>query len=103
MPKTIHFEGNHERTNLHACQNGDAIRLEYDPEMPREVEPLMGWTSSGDMKSQIKLRFGSKEEAIHYAERNGLAYRVEEPAAAARKIQSYSDNFKSSRLGQWTH
>jgi hypothetical protein len=63
----------------------------------------MGWTSSGDMKSQIRLRFGSKEEAIAYAERNGLAYRVEEASVAKRKIQSYSDNFKSSRLGQWTH
>jgi len=90
-----------------ATQSGSARTklwvLEFDPEMPREVEPLMGWTSSGDMKSQIRLRFGSKEEAIHYAERNGLAYRVEEPAAVTRKIQSYSDNFKSSRLGQWTH
>jgi hypothetical protein len=90
-----------------ATQSGTARTkvwvLEFDPEMPREVEPLMGWTSSGDMKSQIRLRFGSKEEAIAYAERNGLAYRVEEPLPATRKIQSYSDNFKSSRLGQWTH
>jgi hypothetical protein len=77
--------------------------LEFDAEAPREVEPLMGWTSSGDMKSQIRLRFGSKDEAIAYAERNGLAYRIEEPAHTTRKIQSYSDNFKSSRLGQWTH
>ncbi len=90
-----------------ATQSGTARTklwvLEFDPEMPREVEPLMGWTSSGDMKSQIRLRFGSKEEAVAYAERNGLAYRIEEPLPAARKIQSYSDNFKSSRLGQWTH
>jgi hypothetical protein len=90
-----------------ATQSGTALSnlwiLEFDPETPREVEPLMGWTSSGDMKSQIRLRFGSKEEAVAYAERNGLAYRVEEASAAKRKIQSYSDNFKSSRLGQWTH
>jgi hypothetical protein len=77
--------------------------LEFDAETPREVEPLMGWTSSGDMKSQIRLKFGSREEAIAYAERNGLAYRVEEPPVTLRKIQSYSDNFKSSRLGLWTH
>ena len=50
--------------------------------MPRQIEPLMGWTSSTDMKSQIRLRFDSKEEAIAYAQRNGIAYRVEEPKAA---------------------
>ena len=53
--------------------------LEYEPEQPRSIEPLMGWTSSGDMKAQVKLKFDSKEEAIAYAERNGIAYRVEEP------------------------
>jgi len=77
--------------------------LEFEPESPREIEPLMGWTSSGDMKSQISLRFGTKDEAISYATRNGLAFRVEEPTVALRKVQSYSDNFKSTRLKQWTH
>ena len=47
--------------------------LRYEPESPRAADPLMGWTSSSDMKSQIKLTFDSKEEAIAYAERNGLA------------------------------
>ena len=65
----------------------------------------MGWTSSSDMKSQIKLSFGSKEEAIAYCERNGIAYRVEEPKPATgwRRIASYADNFKTNRLGLWTH
>jgi hypothetical protein len=57
----------------------------------------MGWTSSSDMKSQVKLRFDSKEEAIAYAARNGVAYRVEEPKLGARKIVSYSDNFAQPR------
>jgi hypothetical protein len=79
--------------------------LIYDRASPREIEPLMGWTSSSDMKSQIKLRFDTKEEAIDYAKRNGVAYRVEEPRPnnASRRIVSYSDNFKTSRIGQWTH
>ena len=46
--------------------------LEYEPEKPREIEPLMGWTSSGDMKWQMRLRFGDKEEAIAYAKRMAL-------------------------------
>ncbi len=77
--------------------------LVYEPEAAMQVEPLMGWTSSGDMKRQITLRFTSKEEAVAYAERNGIAYRVEEPKPVVQKVFSYSDNFKSSRLGQWTH
>ena len=78
--------------------------LEYEPEQPREIEPLMGWTSSGDMRSQIKIWFDSKEEALAYAARNGIVARVVEPAQdAVRRPLSYSDNFRSTRLGQWTH
>ncbi|SFK29005.1 ETC complex I subunit [Methylocapsa palsarum] len=90
-----------------ATQSGQARTklwvLEFEPAEAREIEPLMGWTSSGDMKSQVRLKFGSKEEAIAYAQKNGLTYRVEEPKLHPRTIQSYSDNFKSTRLGQWTH
>jgi ETC complex I subunit conserved region len=90
-----------------AMQSGSAKStrwlLEYDAESDRLVEPLMGWTSSGDMKSQIKLWFDSKEDAVTYATRNGIAFRVEEPREATRKAVSYSDNFKYTRQGQWTH
>ena len=77
--------------------------LDFEPEQPREIEPLMGWTSSGDMKQQIRLWFGSKEEAVAYAERNGLAYRIEEPTPRSKRAMAYSDNFKPTRVGQWTH
>ena len=77
--------------------------LEFEPEAPREIDPLMGWTSSGDMRQQVRLWFGSREEAISYAQREGLAYRVEEPKQTKRRVMSYSDNFKSTRIGQWTH
>ncbi|MDZ5448859.1 ETC complex I subunit [Labrys sp. ZIDIC5] len=90
-----------------AMQSGSAKTkdwlLEFEPEEPRSVEPLMGWTSSGDMKQQVKLHFATKEEAIAYATRNGIAYQIFEPQEATTKILSYSDNFKVSRIGQWTH
>ncbi len=89
-----------------AAQSGQAKEywlLEYAPESARQIEPLMGWTSSSDMKAQVKLRFETKEAAIAYAEANGLAYRVEEPKLATRKTVSYSDNFKTSRLEPWSH
>ena len=77
--------------------------LVYEPSSAMQVEPLMGWTSSGDMNRQINLRFSAREEAVAYAERNGIAYRVEETKPIERKVLSYSDNFKSGRRGQWTH
>ena len=90
-----------------ATQSGKAATklwvLVYEPESAMEVEPLMGWTSSGDMNRQITLRFASKDEAIAYAERNSIVYRVEDPKPVAPKVFSYSDNFKSTRRGQWTH
>ena len=45
----------------------------------------MGWTSSGDTRQQMRLWFDSKEEAIAYATREGIAYRVEEPQEPKRR------------------
>jgi hypothetical protein len=91
------------RTAMQSAQAKDKWLLEFEPERPRQIEPLMGWTSSTDMKSQIKLRFDTKEEAIAYANRNGIVYRVEEPKEAARKVVSYSDNFRTNRAVPWSH
>jgi hypothetical protein len=95
------------RPAKNAMQSGKAKTerwlLEYEPEAPRQTEPLMGWTSSGDMKSQLKLWFDTQAEAEEYATRNDIAYRVETPREVARKGLSYSDNFRYNRIGQWTH
>ena len=77
--------------------------LDFEPAAPREIDPLMGWTSSRDMRQQVKLSFDTKEEAIAYAERNGIAYAVHEPASRKPKPKSYADNFKYGRIGSWTH
>ena len=90
-----------------AMQSGTAKTrewlLEYEPETARVVEPLMGWTSSTDMKSQIQLRFATREEAIAYCEREGIAYQVFEPKEPARRSMAYVDNFAFQRRGLWTH
>jgi hypothetical protein len=90
-----------------AMQSGtaktDRWLLEYEPERAREIEPLMGWTSSVDMKSQIKLWFDTEAEAVAYATRNGIPFRVEQPNEPRRRSMAYADNFKFSRVGQWTH
>ncbi|MCF1503096.1 ETC complex I subunit [Afifella sp. H1R] len=77
--------------------------LEFEPETPRSIEPLMGYTASSDMRSQVRLRFPSKEEAVAYAQRNKIAYRVYEPKEKKRATISYSDNFKFNRQVPWTH
>ena len=91
------------RSAMQSGQAKDSWILEYEPEAPRVIEPLMGWTSSGDMRAQVKLKFDTKEEAIAYAQRSGVAYRVEEPKPTTRKIISYSDNFQPNRIVPWSH
>ena len=90
-----------------AMQSGTANTkewvLDYEPEQPRQIEPLMGWTSSGDMRQQVRLRFDSEQEAIAYAERHGIRYQLSEPKRAARRGISYSDNFAFKRSDPWTH
>jgi hypothetical protein len=90
-----------------AMQSGKAKTkrwlLEFEQEKPRSVEPLMGWTSSSETKQQVKLWFDTREAAIAYAERNGIAYTVTVAPDSKVPTLSYSDNFKTSRIGQWTH
>lgn len=90
-----------------AMQSGTARTkkwvLEFEPEEAREVEPLMGWTSSRDMKSQIRMGFAEKEEAVAYARKHGIAFQVFEPKTRKHKAKSYSDNFRYGRTTAWTH
>lgn len=77
--------------------------LEFEPEEPREIEPLMGYTSSGDMRQQIRLRFETLEDAEAYARRQGLAYTIQQPHESAPKRVAYPDNFRNDRRQPWTH
>lgn len=77
--------------------------LEHEPAAAREIDPLMGWTSSTDMGGQVRLSFATREEAVAYAERNGLAYEVIEPQPRKPIRKAYADNFKFGRVGLWTH
>jgi hypothetical protein len=69
----------------------------------RDADPLMGWTSSGNTRQQVMLRFDTKEEAIAYAQREGFAYVVEEPKPQRLQVKAYADNFRYDRVGRWTH
>ena len=77
--------------------------LDYEPETPREIEPLMGWTASGDMCQQVRLRFDTPEEAVAYCGRHGIPYQLFQENPPARRVISYSDNFAFKRRDAWTH
>jgi NADH dehydrogenase len=79
--------------------------LEMTPDERRELDPLMGWTGSGDTEAQVRLRFDSKEEALDYAEAQGIEATVTEPNRRRPVIRAggYGENFATNRRGTWTH
>ncbi len=79
-----------------AMQSGlgknDKWIVEYITKNPG-INPLMGWESSTDTLSELKLEFSSKESAIDYAKRNKIIFEVVEPKQRKILKKSYSDNF----------
>lgn len=90
-----------------AMQSGKAKsrdwRLEFEPATARFNDPLMGWSGTTDMNGQVRLNFETKEDAIAYAERYGIPFRLHEPHEAPVIIKAYADNFASNRKQSWTH
>ena len=90
-----------------AMQSGKAKSqdwvLEFEPASARTIDPLMGWTSSGDMNGQVRLRFETQQEAVDYAERHGIAFELFEPQSPPLILKAYADNFAPGRRQPWTH
>jgi hypothetical protein len=95
------------RPSRNAMQSGQAKTrqwvLEFEPAMAKTPDPLMGWNSSGDMSSQVKLRFDEKEQAVAYANKHGIAFRVTEKPELVRKAKTYAANFSADRKEPWSH
>jgi len=68
--------------------------LEFERSQAQRPDPLTGWNGSGDTKTQVRLNFASKEDAIAYAKKQGMAYHVVPAAAVSLKLQAYADNFR---------
>src|SRR5687768_3446351 len=79
--------------------------LEHEPTEQKRLDPLTGWSGSGDTQEQVRLHFERKEQAVDYARAHGIAFEVEEaqPDHAAIKPKSYADNFRWNRTENWTH
>lgn len=85
-----------------AMQSGKARTrqwvLEYDTADSRFVEPLMGWTGAAGTLGQLVLKFDTRDEAVAYADRKGIAYEIEEPQARKMNRRAYADNFAFTRI-----
>lgn len=72
--------------------------LEFEPAAPKLADPLMGWLGSSDTRTQVRLKFGSREEAVDFAKRKGLDYRIQEPKTRRIRPKSYAENFSYQRV-----
>lgn len=92
-----------------AMQSGTARTrdwvLEFPPADKRLIDPLMGWTSTDDTQSQVRLRFETCEQAEDYAREHGLDYVIQYSHRRAPSIRprGYGENFATDRRAPWTH
>jgi hypothetical protein len=90
-----------------AMQSGKALTkkwlLEFEPETALEIDPLMGWTSSSDMRQQVQLQFDTCEEAVAYCKTHNIPYQVFEPHRPIVRPKSYAESFRFDRKEPWSH
>ena len=77
--------------------------LEFDQEVPKTIDSLMGWCGSSDMNGQVRLTFQNKVEAVAFAKKNKVPYRVFDSKKRRIKPKNYADNFSFNRKQPWSH
>ncbi len=81
-----------------AMQSGRALAgrwvLEFESEARKRADPLTGWSGGADTQAQVSLNFNSVDDAIRFAEKNGIAYHIIPAGEAKLKLQAYADKFK---------
>ena len=90
-----------------AMQSGKAAThrwtLEFQPMAARAPDPLMGWTTTPDTDGQVRMNFATREEAIDFAQRHGIAFEVNDNPEPKKILKTYADNFAYGRRQPWTH
>lgn len=90
-----------------AMQSGKAKSnywvIEFELDERRRIEPLMGYTSCGDTRQQISLKFPSAEAAEAYCVKHGIEFQVQKSHKQRRRRATYSENFAFNRKIPWTH
>lgn len=97
------------RPARNAMQSGTAKTrgwvLDFLPSEARVQDPLMGWTSSADTQTQVRLRFATQDEAEAYARAHGIDYILIQPKPRQPNVRpmGYGENFATNRRQVWTH
>ena len=92
-----------------ATQSGNgksqAWILEFSPNSSSKIDPLMGWTSSKDTQTQVKISFPDKESALSYAKKHNIDALVIDPKKRKPIIRNsgYAENLSTTRKTVWTH
>ena len=68
--------------------------LEFEREQPLRPDPLTGWAGSGDTRTQVRLSFDTRDEAVAYATKKGFDIHLVPAAPVSLKLQAYADNFR---------
>ena len=82
------------RTTQSGKANAGRWQLEFERSEPQRADPLTGWNGSGDTNTQVRINFRTREEAVAYADRNGIPYHLVPATPVTMKIQAYADNFR---------
>jgi len=77
--------------------NAKSWVMEFEPNSPKQTDSLMGWIGSADTQGQVRVKFGSKEEALAFAKKKGLTFYVQEPRKVRVRAKNYADNFSFHR------
>jgi hypothetical protein len=72
--------------------------LEFEPTDSIATDSLMGWSGSHDTDRQLRVWFEARDEAIAFADKKGLTYRVIDPQAKAIRPKAYADNFSFKKV-----
>jgi hypothetical protein len=102
MEARIYKPGKSAMTSGRGKTKGWVLEL-VAPGTKRSADPVMGWTSTNDTSGQVQLEFETQEQAIAYAQREGLTFTVETPKERKRLVKSYAENFSARRKQPWTH
>ena len=85
-------------TQRNTTQSGKARdgrwTLEFEREQALRPDPLTGWAGSGDTRTQIRLGFDTRDEAVAYATKKGFDIHLVPAPPVKLKLQAYADNFK---------
>jgi hypothetical protein len=91
-------------TQIGSATTADWV-LDFEPARDRFLDPLMGWTGSGDTQTQVRMTFATREEAMAYALRHGIDAVVvpDNPRRPNIRPGGYGENFATARREPWSH